>query len=217
MHLPEKIQELLEKEGIKELRPGQQKSVDEGIFEHESLLVCTPTASGKTVIAEMAFLNHILNRTGKAIYIVPLKALASEKLKEFKRKYSKMFRIAMAIGDLDSPETHLGDADLIICTSEKLDSLLRHHTPWLKYVTCLIIDEIHLLNEPGRGPTLEIIITILKKTLSNMQLIGLSATIGNPKELSDWLGAKLILDTWRPTKLHKGILLDGEAEFFEDD
>ena len=60
---------------------------------------------------------------------------------------------------------------------------------------------------------MEILITILRQLLKDVQLIGLSATIGNPKELGEWLRAELIIDDWRPVKLHKGVYLDGEIEF----
>lgn len=211
--LPKEAQEVLAKENITKLRPAQEKAIKSGLFKDKSLLVCTPTASGKTLIAEMAAAKHILKGKGKTIYIVPLIALATEKHKEFKRKYGQLYSIALSIGDYDSSETRLIDADLIICTAEKLDSLIRHHTPWLKFVSLVIIDEIHLLNDVSRGPTLEIIITVLKKLLPKVQIIGLSATIGNPKELAEWLDAELVIDTWRPVPLKKGVYLQGEIEF----
>jgi helicase len=211
--LPEKAKEVLKKENITELRPAQEKAIKAGLFKGKNLLICTPTASGKTLIAEMAAAKQILEGKGKTIYIVPLVALASEKNKEFKRKYRHLFNIALSIGDYDSSDTHLIDADLIICTAEKLDSLIRHHTPWLKFVSLVVIDEIHLLNDVSRGPTLEIIITVTKKLLPKVQLLALSATIGNPKELAEWLGAELVIDTWRPVPLKKGVYLQGEVEF----
>jgi helicase len=210
--IPKDLFDVLEKEGIKELRPCQDKALKKGLLKGKSLLVCTPTASGKTLIGEIAAMNNIINQKGKAIYIVPLKALANEKFKEFKKKYGHLVKIALSIGNIDSSDPYLTEYDLIITTSEKFDSLIRHHTPWLKYIKTVIIDEIHLLNDPGRGPTLEILITILKDILKKIQLIGLSATIGNPEELSEWLGATLIKDDWRPVKLHKGILLENEIE-----
>jgi len=142
-----------------------------------------------------------------------LKALASEKYKDFKKRYDNVAKIALSIGDKDSSDSYLVDYDLIITTSEKLDSLIRHHAPWLSLVSTIIVDEIHLLNDPGRGPTLEILITILRQLLKKVQIIGLSATIGNPEELSKWLKSELIIDNWRPVKLHKGVYLDGEVEF----
>ena len=62
-----------------ELRPAQAKAIEAGLLERKNLLVCTPTASGKTLIAELAMMQAIYNNIGKAVYIVPLKALASEK------------------------------------------------------------------------------------------------------------------------------------------
>ena len=199
---------------LTELRPSQKKAIDAGLLKHENLLVCTPTASGKTLVAEIAAMNNILTKRGKAIYIVPLKALASEKFKDFKKKYSHIAKIALSIGDIDSGDSYLAKYDLIFTTSEKLDSLMRHHAPWLKEVATVIVDEVHLLDDAERGPTLEILITILRKILKNVQIIALSATIGNPKELSEWLNAKLVLDEWRPVRLDKGICFDGEIEFY---
>ncbi len=211
--IPAQLYDILKREGITDLRPSQQKAVGAGLLERKSLLVCTPTASGKTLIAELAAVKSIIEKKGKAIYIVPLKALATEKHKEFQRKYGDILKVAITIGDLDSAEPRLAGKDLILCTSEKLDSLLRHNSPWVKELATIIVDEIHLLNDPGRGPTLEIILTMLKKILPNSQVIGLSATIGNPKELADWLGAALVEDDWRPVELKKGVYYDEGIEF----
>ncbi len=211
--IPSQLFEALAAAGISELRPAQEKSVKAGLLEGKNLLVCTPTASGKTLIAEMAAVSAILNGEGKAVYIVPLKALASEKYKDFKKRYESLMKIALSIGDIDSSDSYLADYDFIICTAEKLDSLLRHHSPWIKSVKVVIVDEVHLLNDPGRGPTLEILITILKQLLPKMQLIALSATIGNAEELAEWLNAELVTDSWRPVKLHQGIYVGGKIEF----
>jgi helicase len=212
--IPEKIYDLLEKRGFKELRPSQVKSIDAGLFEDQNLLVCTPTASGKTLVAELAFLNAVLHDKGKAVYIVPLRALASEKYRQFKRDYPAL-KIGVSSGDLDSQDSHLSGADVIITTSEKFDSLLRHKAEWIRKLKTVVIDEIHLLNDSSRGPTLEIIITIIKNEMPKAQIIGLSATIGNPEELAEWLDAKLVKDLWRPVKLNKGVYLNGEVTFKE--
>lgn len=190
---------------IDEFRPCQNKALDGGLLEGKNLLVCTPTASGKTLIAEIAGVKRILEAKGKMIYIVPLKALAAEKMRDFKKRYGLYMRVAMSIGDLDSSDPYLENFDLIVCTAEKLDSLMRHRSEWLTRVATVIVDEIHLLNDPGRGPTLEILITMLRELLPKTQIIGLSATIGNPEELASWLKAELIVDEWRPVKLEKEI------------
>jgi len=197
---------------IDELRPAQEKAVKAGLLEGKNLLVCTPTASGKTMIAELGIVKSIIEKRGKAVYIVPLKALATEKFKDFKKRYS-FLRIALSIGDLDSSDNYLESYDIIICTSEKLDSLIRHHAPWLNLLSVIVIDEVHLLDDAGRGPTLEVIITMLRQIKPSLQLIALSATIGNPEELAEWLDAELIKDSWRPVKLEKGIFYEGKLTF----
>lgn len=210
--IPENIFSLLEEKGFEELRPSQIKAINQGLFDNKNFLICTPTASGKTLVAEMSFLNTIFNKNKKAIYIVPLRALASEKFYSFKKNYPSI-KIGLSTGELDSDDAGLGYNDLIIVTSEKFDSLLRHRTNWLRFVGTVIVDEIHLLNDASRGPTLEIVIAILKKVLPDAQVIGLSATIGNPVELAKWLGAELVLDSWRPVKLKKGVYLEGDIHF----
>lgn len=210
--ISEGLYRVLEK-NISEFRPCQEKAIKAGLLENKNLLVCTPTASGKTLIAEIAALETILKQDGMVIYIVPLKALANEKFKEFSERYSHLCKIALSIGDMDKADPYLGKYDLLITTSEKFDSLIRHHCPWLHSIKLVIVDEIHLLNDPGRGPTLEILITVLKQILKNIQIISLSATIGNPEELADWLQAELVIDNWRPVELKKGVMQNNEIEF----
>ncbi len=210
--IPEQLVTILSS-SIKTFRPAQEKAINAGLLEGKNMLVCTPTASGKTLIAELAAVKRILEHKGKAVYIVPLKALASEKHRDFKERYGEVCKIALSIGDIDKNDTYLTDYDLIITTSEKLDSLIRHHARWIKEVATIIVDEVHLLNDPHRGPTLEILLTMLRQ-LVNAQIIALSATIGNPKELAAWLNAELVVDDWRPVELRKGIYIDGEVTFY---
>jgi len=194
------------------LTPIQEKAVDSGLLRGFSQLICAPTASGKTLVATMAIAT-ILGK-GKALYIVPLKALAKEKYNEYHSLLKETnYKATLATGDIDSDSGYLAPYDLLVLTSEKLDSLLRHRIGWLSEVKLIVIDEIHLLNDHSRGPALEIIITLLKK-LIQPQFIGLSATIGNKQELANWLGAKLVEDDWRPVELKKGIHSNGTTEFY---
>lgn len=194
------------------LTPIQEKAVNAGLLEGKSLLACAPTASGKTLIATMVIYNTL--GKGKALYLVPLKALGTEKYKEYLSLFKdSSYKVGLSTGDVDSESDYLAKYDLLILTTEKLDSLLRHRVSWLSEVKVVIIDEIHLLNDPSRGPTLEIILTLLKN-LIKPQIIGLSATIGNPQELAEWLEATLVIDDWRPVELKKGIYVDGKVEYY---
>ncbi len=198
------------------LTPIQSKAIAAGLLESQSLLICAPTASGKTLIATMA-LSRILGQ-GKGIYLVPLKALANEKYKEYKKLLENTpYKVTIATGDMDEIDARLEKYDLLILTTEKFDALIRHRIPWLNQVKVVVIDEIHLLQDTSRGPTLEIILTLLK-TRIKPQLIGLSATIGNPAQLADWLSTTLVQDTWRPVELHQGIdTPQGKTQFYNKD
>lgn len=197
--------EFVERIGIEKLNPVQKEAVKKGLVKGKSLVVASPTASGKTVVAEIAMIKHFLNH-GKTVYLVPLKALASEKYKDFKKKYSDLgLKVAISIGDYDTGGAWLGKYDVVICTNEKMDSLIRHQTNWISKVSLVITDEIHMLNDHGRGPIIEFVLTQLRK-ITNAQLISLSATISNADEIADWLNSSLVKVDYRPVKLHKGVL-----------
>lgn len=206
--IPNNVAEYLKKQNILELRPSQRKSIEAGLFENSNnQLVCCPTASGKTLVAELAMLDTILNKNKRVIYIVPLKALASEKYKEFRKLYGEDFKVRVSVGDVQN-EKYSYDFDLLLVTSEKLDSLIRHDLNFINNVGLVIVDEIHLLNDDTRGPTLEILLSIFLTRFEDLRVIGLSATIGNSKALSQWLQADLILDSWRPVELEYHVLQD---------
>jgi len=211
--IPENLKQYYLASGIAELYPPQAECIQTGMLEGKNLLVSIPTASGKTLIAEMAMHNHIAKK-GKCLYIVPLKALASEKFDEFG---GKGIRIGIATGDFDRRDDSLGRNDIIVATSEKVDSLLRNRTRWIHDITLLVIDEIHLIDSENRGPTLEMVIAKLRYQNPAMQVIGLSATIGNPQLLAGWLDAELVTSTWRPVDLRQGVFWNDRIHFREGD
>ncbi len=195
--------------GITDLYPPQAACVEAGLFSGKNLLVAIPTASGKTLVAEMA-MHHQVERGGKCLYIVPLRALASEKFEEFS---GKGLRVGIATGDFDRRDEYLGRNGIIVATSEKVDSLLRNRTPWLAEITLLVVDEVHLIDDPSRGATVEMVIAKLRHKNPAMQIIALSATIGNPADLAGWLDAGLVESEWRPVDLREGVFLEDGIRF----
>lgn len=214
--VPDELIKILKNRGIEEFTPPQEESIKSGVLKGKSLTVSSQTASGKTLVASLAFLKNIIERDGKAVYIVPLRSLASEKYKKFKDWYEKMgIDVAISMGNLDSADPWLSKKDLIIVTSEKLDSLIRHGAYWVKEINTVVIDEVHLLNDKRRGPNLEILITRLKELVPEAQFIALSATINNDEELSEWLDSKLVSSDYRPVKLYEGVYHDEKIHFQE--
>jgi helicase len=121
--------------------------------------------------------------------------------------------VGISTGDFDKRDERLGKNQIIIATSEKADSLMRNGASWVRDLTVLVVDEIHLLNDVGRGPTLEMTITKLRRLNPGLQVIGLSATVANSQELADWLDAELVSSEWRPISLREGIICQGRLVF----
>jgi helicase len=221
--VPEPVKEILIRSGIVDLYPPQEEAVKAGALENKNLVLASPTASGKTLVAELCALKHVLEEGGKIVYLTPLRALASEKFEEF-RKYAlvmkkdgKRVRIGISTGDFDSTDAWLERFDIIITTNEKADSLLRHRAKWLDEVALVIADEVHLLNEADRGPTLEVVLARLMQINPDMQILALSATINNVDEIAQWLKAEHITTEWRPVALKEGVLLNDEIQYRDGD
>jgi helicase len=199
--------------GLSELYPPQAVAVREGLLSgDDSFVVAAPTASGKTLIAEMALLKAHYEQRGTSVYLVPLRALAREKYEEFSAKYPRL-RVIQSTGDLDSADPWLHSADLVIATNEKMDSLIRHSAPWLNDLGLVIADEVHLLSDPRRGPTLEVVLTRLRSMKPEMRVLALSATIPNSSDIARWLDARLVESDWRPVPLRQGVYFNGAGIF----
>lgn len=210
--LPGETIESAKARGIYSLTPPQEAAVKKGLLSNSNIVVAAPTASGKTFIAEMAMLKTVLWDRKKAVYVAPMRALVSEKYSEIKQAYP-FLKVAMSIGELDSLDLWLDKYDIIFVSTEKLDSLIRHGISWLDSIGCIVVDELHMLGELGRGPTLEVLITRLRRLCRDAQIIGLSATVGNAEELARWLDAELVRSEFRPVPLEKGVFVKEMINF----
>ncbi|WP_416839157.1 DEAD/DEAH box helicase [Haloferax sp. DFSO52] len=199
-----------ESSGIEELYPPQVAAVEAGVADGGRVVAAIPTASGKTFIAELA----MLTADGPGLYIVPLRALAREKYETFDKLPG--VSVGISTGDFDSAEEDLGEYDIVVATSEKVDSAIRNGASWVENLACVVVDEVHLLGAPGRGPTLEITLATLQRRVPDLQLVALSATVDNPEVIAHWLDAELVESTWRPVSLRTGVYADGTVEFDDD-
>lgn len=207
------LRDAIKSAGITDLYPPQEEAVRAGLFDGESLLVASSTASGKTLLAVLAAVKA-LERGEKVLYLSPLRALTTEKAEYFRRLLEPLdAKVAAVSRDYDSPEEWLKKVDVIVATYEKADSLVRHRSSWLKDVGLIVIDEVHLLADPERGPRLEVAATSLMKIASKAQRLGLSATVTNHEELSRWLGARPVITRWRPVSLRECVFYDNKLYY----
>ena len=240
----ENLQKILLEIGYDSLYPIQEQAISNGLLRGENLLITSPTASGKTLIAIMAALKK-MEKKEKVIYMTPLRSLATEKYHDFlalnsinfinnnnknlatvaknidfeknslvknkkgEEDKKKNFIVKLAMGNYDSPGNDLLNADIVILTNEKLDALIRNDSELLSNVGLFVIDEIHLMGDKDRGPTLEMMITKIKKFYQEAQILALSATVSNSKDIAEWLNCKLIENNWRPTELFEGVYDSG--------
>ena len=216
LDLPVSAIEFLQSQGFEKLYPPQADSVKSGLLKNKSVLVSAPTASGKTLIALLSMLSYLSkNKNGKVIYLSPLRALAAEKFLEFKKlekvALGNKVKVSISTGDFENPDKNLEKSNVLILTNEKMDSIIRHGAEWIDEIGLVITDEVHLIGDEGRGPTLEMILTQLKLLETKPQIVGLSATITNSQELADWLGCKLVKNDWRPVPLSEGVCDAGEV------
>ncbi len=210
--ISDRVSDALMSAGFTELYPPQSEAIPIALQGH-NLVAAIPTASGKSLIGIIPALQMMATTGKKVLYIVPLKALASEKKEDFDRFSELGIKSHMSTGDLDSDDKNLGDADVIVATSEKADSMIRHGSKWMEKVGLVIADEVHMIHDPGRGPTLEVTLTKLMRRDRDLQIIALSATMSNAFDLAEWLHARLVESDWRPIPLKEGVYYDGSIKF----
>ncbi|KAI3768772.1 hypothetical protein L2E82_19605 [Cichorium intybus] len=199
-----------------------------------NMVISAPTGSGKTVLFELCILrllskfisqegrfNHTKG-TLKSIYISPSKALVQEKLRSWNQKLGSWGINCLELtGDNESyNKKNLQEADIILTTPEKFDAVTRFGIQdgglsFFSDISLILIDEVHLLNDP-RGAALEAIVSRIKmigrspqmetSPLAHVRFLAVSATIPNIDDLAEWLmvpiqGIKRFGEEMRPVKL----------------
>jgi len=222
LDIPTQVKKIIKDRGIEELYPPQADAIATGVLDGRNLVMASPTASGKTLIAELCALKHILENDGKVLYLTPLRALTWEKFEEFKaysdltKPDGKKIRVGVSSGDMDNSSPWLQAYDIVICTNEKCDSLLRHRSPWMNGISLVIADEVHLIGS-DRGPTLEVSLARLRQMSPDIQVLALSATISNAYEIAEWLKAESVTTDWRPVTLREGVSQGNHIMFKDGD
>ncbi len=214
--IPEQVIKRWSADGIRFLLPLQAESVNRyALLDGESLIISGPGTSGKTFCGEMATLHQAASRK-KAIFLVPLKAIAEEKYRLFTKRYSPLgLKIRLATRDHAEygHEISRADYDILITIYEKLNSLTATDVSIIKNTGCFILDEFQLISDPGRGPEIEIVIAKIRAFNPDAQLVILMGGGSSPENISRWLGLPALEETRRPVDLRLGVLHRGTFHF----
>ena len=201
------------------LLPVQSLAVENGAVDGRDQLVVSATATGKTLIGEMAGLNRVLNGKGKMLFLVPLVALANQKHEQFQERYGDVANVTIRVGASrinDDGARFDPNADIVVGTYEGIDHALRTGKN-LGEIGTVVIDEVHTLGEAGRGHRLDGLISRLKYYTESRnqetQWVYLSATVGNPEQLAGQLGATLVEFEERPVPIERHVTFaDGQEK-----
>lgn len=178
-----------------------QKETERYINEDTNVVVLAPTSSGKTIVAEQFFL-PMLRAGKKVLYLSPLKALTSEKLEDWAEWPWKLVAFT---GDHETTMRPVTE-QMVLMTTEALDSKSRGKREFLKEIGVIVCDEAHLLATPLRGDAFEVGLTRFTQQNPNARVIFLSATIPNAQELGKWLTTlngketRIVETDWRPVE-----------------
>ncbi len=224
LKIPAELKKILKGHG-KYLLPVQALTLDNGLLEGENLLVVSATASGKTLIGELAGVPKAMNGE-KFIFLTPLVALANQKYRDFKKKYKKLgLKVSIRVGmsrinakeELSIHDERVNDAEIVVGTYEGLDFLLRSgKSSELGKLGTVVVDEIHMLDDEERGPRLKGLIRRLQTLFPDLQIIGLSATIKNQREIADEFKMKLVEYDRRPVPLERHLIFARSEHDKED-
>jgi ATP-dependent RNA helicase HelY len=168
-------------------------SLDEG----RSVVVAAPTGSGKTVVAEHA-VRDALARGGKLFYTTPIKALSNQKFHDLTAEHGPA-----TVGLLTGDNAIRAEAPIVVMTTEVLRNMLYAGSPLLADLRWVVLDEVHYLEDPYRGPVWEEVVIHLPRTAG---LVCLSATVSNADELAGWIDTvhgptDLVTESRRPVPL----------------
>ncbi|XP_076056101.1 mutagen-sensitive 301 [Oratosquilla oratoria] len=214
--LPSKVQDLLRSHrGITQLYKWQEECLRlEAVELHKNLLYCLPTSGGKTLVAEILLMREVLLHRKDAIFILPYIAIVQEKVRGLAPFAVEMnFLTEEYAGSKGTyPPPHRNRNIVYVATIEKAEGILNSliQTGRLKELGLVVVDEAHMVGEKQRGGVLEATLTKLMYIQNNIQIVAMSATIGNIEELGRFLKAEIYKGNFRPIELKEYVKVESQ-------
>lgn len=216
--LPESVLQKYDSKNLKFMFPWQVECLKntEALTDSKNLVYSAPTSAGKTLIAEILAIKTVFECQKKVIFILPFVSIVREKMYYFQDLLgSSGIRVEGFMGSYNPPGG-FSSVQIAICTIEKANNLINRllEEEKISEIGAILVDEMHLLGDPGRGYLLELLLTKLRyisqKDNLKIQIIGMSATLPNLSTLAQWLNADLYTTEFRPVPLHEKVIVCGE-------
>lgn len=228
--LPQQVIDIWQERQGERLLPVQSRAINHGLLgktgatgktgaagadeNSDNMIISAPTSSGKSFCAELAAIIALTKRR-KAVLLCPMKSLAEEKYRLFQETYAPLgIKCLIATGDHPENDEAFaeGNYNLAVAINEKMDLLLTQRLDILKTIGLVVVDEVQMIAEPGRGAILERMLTKILASGYRPSILALSAVLAEQsiQPLADWLGATLVEETIRPRDLIRGVAAEGK-------
>ncbi|XP_011203461.2 DNA polymerase theta isoform X1 [Bactrocera dorsalis] len=212
-NLPHSVLKEYEKKGVVKMFDWQIECLSNPkvIFEHCNLVYSAPTSAGKSLVSEILLLKTVLERGKKVLFILPFISVVREKMFYLQDLLTVAgYRVEGFFGGY-TPPGGFDSIHVAICTIEKANSIINKlmEQGKLDDIGTVVVDEVHLISDPGRGYILELLIAkvlyMSRKYGFQLQVVTMSATLANVELLKRWLDAELYITDFRPVALQEMI------------
>ncbi|XP_073390265.1 helicase and polymerase-containing protein TEBICHI isoform X3 [Physcomitrium patens] len=229
--IPSEACAMYAKKGLKRLYPWQVECLQvDGVLDGRSLVYCASTSAGKSLVAEVLMLRRILSTGKKALLVLPYVALCSEKADHLDAILEPLGKRVRGFYGSQGGSSLTKDTSVAVCTIEKANSLVNKllEEGRLSELAILVIDELHMVGDTDRGYLLELLLTKLRFAAgggecnspgysskenrgssssrnTELQIVGMSATMPNVSDVATWLQAALYQTVFRPVPLEEFI------------
>ncbi|XP_024380174.1 helicase and polymerase-containing protein TEBICHI isoform X2 [Physcomitrium patens] len=226
--LPPELCSFFAKKGLTKLYQWQVECLQtDGVLDGRNLVYCASTSAGKSLVAELLMLRRVLSTGKKALLVLPYVTLCSEKANHLQALLQPLGKQVRGFYGTQGGSSLPQDTSVAVCTIEKANSLVNKllEEGRLSEISMIVIDELHMVGDKDRGYLLELLLTKLRyaagcgdltsdfsaegwtnsniKWSTELQIVGMSATMPNVSEVAKWLQAALYQTEFRPIPLEE--------------